>query len=483
MVHCVQPEDGEPMMDKVLHEVADRAVPQRVFRLLLAMGVCAVTAIIILANWMTRSIDDIAADHTARLIDVALRAEQDSMALLTADYTDWELGFDIVQSRSQEAVHDNIGSGATESGFFDEIMIWSGDTTPLFAYRRDHFESDLDAVRGTVAAPFLAAVRATDPAEREVVSGAARDGNDVLLVTAARFLPDDLDGYAPDAFPVMVAIRIVDRPFLVRLCDRLLLHNITFGSESDTAQASVTLYGLDDAPVATLRAQFDPPGTMLMSRSLVVVLALSGLLALGSLIVGRVTSQQTHAYLQEHMQARTDPLTGLINRAGLDELVQSDEVRRRFAAGHAAVLYLDLNKFKALNDAHGHDAGDKALRKLAQRLQDAVRRRDAVARLGGDEFALLLFDARADEAARRVCHRLQTAADQPVDLGQGVRVRLVSSIGVAIAEPGANWNTLLMRADAAMYRSKRAGYGQPVFYDPSRADDDGPMTTTDPVLL
>ena len=90
--------------------------------------------------------------------------------------------------------------------------------------------------------------------------------------------------------------------------------------------------------------------------------------------------------------AETDSLTGLLNRAGVSALVETSEIREALSKGTCALLYLDVNGFKRLNDSMGHDCGDQALSVLADRLTGASRKGDIVARLGGDEFMALIFD-------------------------------------------------------------------------------------------
>ncbi|TYP86550.1 diguanylate cyclase domain-containing protein [Blastococcus xanthinilyticus] len=153
-------------------------------------------------------------------------------------------------------------------------------------------------------------------------------------------------------------------------------------------------------------------------------------------------------------QATTDPLTGLLNRTAFNERL-AGATATVDAAAPPAVLFVDLDDFKTVNDTLGHAAGDELLRTVAARLSADVRADDVVARLGGDEFALLLPEA-DDARLHEVADRLLAAFRVPVELA-GRPVTVTASIGGALAEPGCTAGQLLHRADTAMYAAKRAG--------------------------
>ncbi|GAA6760228.1 sensor domain-containing protein [Thermus oshimai] len=151
-----------------------------------------------------------------------------------------------------------------------------------------------------------------------------------------------------------------------------------------------------------------------------------------------------------------DPLTGLPNRLFfLEKLAQ---VRK------GAVLYLDLDGFKLVNDLSGHSAGDQALMALAARLQGAVRPRDLVARQGGDEFLVLLTDLRGPEEAVAVAERLLEVVRLPLPVG-GRIYHLSVSIGIALVEEALGPGEVLKRADLALYRAKAEGKDRIAFYE------------------
>lgn len=159
---------------------------------------------------------------------------------------------------------------------------------------------------------------------------------------------------------------------------------------------------------------------------------------------------------QLHERATHDKLTGLANRAALDEYFSRAVARARRSNEIIAVVYADLDGFKPVNDAHGHAAGDEVLKEVARRLQLAVRGHDVVARLGGDEFVIVqtaISDAGDVEA---LTERISRFLDKPIALSTGGGVTVGASIGIGLfPKEGDDLQRLLQVADAAMYRDKR----------------------------
>ncbi|GGL09354.1 GGDEF domain-containing protein [Mangrovihabitans endophyticus] len=183
----------------------------------------------------------------------------------------------------------------------------------------------------------------------------------------------------------------------------------------------------------------------------------SGLVLGAIAITALVVARQALTQRDTDDLAATDPLTGLANRARLHDGLDRALTRAARNGGGVAVLLVDMNGFKQVNDTLGHHAGDRLLAEFAQLMRRSVLGSDLVARLGGDEFAIVLTEVSAEDAAVAVAQRLQRAMAEPVDLG-GVWVQPSAAIGVAASAggvPGAD--ELLHRADVAMYRAKRSG--------------------------
>ncbi|AKN69967.1 phosphodiesterase [Streptomyces sp. PBH53] len=201
----------------------------------------------------------------------------------------------------------------------------------------------------------------------------------------------------------------------------------------------------------------------------------------GLIFNSRDVTERVRLQAQLQHNAEHDPLTDLPNRALFTKRVQQALSGRRAtdrgaALRGTAVLFIDLDGFKAVNDTIGHQAGDELLIQAARRLQDAVRQGDTASRLGGDEFAALIVgDGTRDRAARErnileLADRLRVTLSQPYAI-DGNDVRVNASIGVAFAEPGLGAGELLRNADLAMYRAKSAGKGRVELYKPQMQQD------------
>ncbi|MFL5845196.1 MAG: putative bifunctional diguanylate cyclase/phosphodiesterase [Solirubrobacteraceae bacterium] len=157
-----------------------------------------------------------------------------------------------------------------------------------------------------------------------------------------------------------------------------------------------------------------------------------------------------------HMAAH-DGLTGLPNRGALLERLRSSLLRNRRAGRTLAVLFVDLDRFKTINDTHGHDVGDEVLRTVARRLDADLRPGDTVARLGGDEFVVLCEGVSGAEDGLEVARRIRTCLSEPMMVGTA-KLSVTASVGVALpTRAGDDAKELLRLADVAMYRAKAAG--------------------------
>lgn len=169
-------------------------------------------------------------------------------------------------------------------------------------------------------------------------------------------------------------------------------------------------------------------------------------------------TQLKNAELELERQARVDGLTGVANRRYFDERLSSSLARGRRSQAPMALLYLDIDRFKAINDGHGHAAGDQVLREFARRLKSCVREGDLVARIGGDEFVVLVEGADSRASAEAIAAKLTQRMQHPFDLPDGP-VAVGTSIGLGYSRASANADRLLAAADQALYAAKQAGRG------------------------
>jgi diguanylate cyclase (GGDEF)-like protein len=242
--------------------------------------------------------------------------------------------------------------------------------------------------------------------------------------------------------------------------------------------------GLHDAMVSVLRTEDRVHGLFVVSDRLGDVARFTEAdLALLETFAGHVATSLERGRLQEDLrqvtdlkeqlrhQALHDSLTGLPNRALFLDRARHAVVSAARSGAWPALLYLDLDGFKPVNDTYGHEAGDQLLRTVATRLGTCLRDGDTAARLGGDEFAVLLEGPLSGEAVQEVVDRIQAALNVPVDLGDGRIATVRVSIGVAVGDAGTDdADALIHQADTAMYLAKRGGGNASRQYGPGYED-------------
>jgi diguanylate cyclase (GGDEF)-like protein/PAS domain S-box-containing protein len=274
-----------------------------------------------------------------------------------------------------------------------------------------------------------------DPASRAVVGSSSLGGAAMAWI---RQLGDDVVVGDPARDPQWVDWRDVAEEFGIRGS----WTHVILDSAGATVGALIVYRGALDHPTMRQRQ-----ATSLGAR-------------LAGLAVHRDRDARRLAHAATH-----DSVTGVANRAYF--LTRLDEAIERQATGAEppAVLFVDLDRFKQLNDRAGHFDGDLALRILAERLQSLVRPADVVARFGGDEFSVLCEET-SEDVAEQVAQRLLDAVREPVEVSGRTYV-LSASIGLAVGRAGVDAETLLRRADLAMYRAKSIGRSRVVRYEPA----------------
>jgi diguanylate cyclase (GGDEF)-like protein len=175
----------------------------------------------------------------------------------------------------------------------------------------------------------------------------------------------------------------------------------------------------------------------------------------------RVAAEQALEASQRELErlSRVDALTGVPNRRQLEERLSLALLRIARSGEAIALMYLDIDHFKQINDTHGHAIGDRVIREFARRLTTSVRATDLVVRLGGDEFVILLEQIDHPDMARAAARKILASMREPVEL-DGLTLPISTSIGVAFAHEVREQDDLLVAADDALYEAKEGGRNQ-----------------------
>ena len=311
---------------------------------------------------------------------------------------------------------------------------------------------------------YLQAGLAADlPGSQVAIAHEHHDG--VFGESASADLDDLLCGQGPDVDPAHPS------PWTVAVTERRSQIHPDLSDLAEPLRAAAGRAGLVACWVTPV---FVPPDDAMVA-CVIVWRSVEGAPWIAQQVLVERTSQLTslalarrHAENQLVHAARHDNLTGIPNRsvffAHLEQLAARDGSRTGGPASRSAVLYLDLDGFKQVNDTHGHGAGDEVLRLASDRITACVRPGDLVARLGGDEFAVVCTDLAGTDEAESIAARLVAAMAEPFTV-DGHEVRVGLSVGVALTDPGdgsggESITRLVEAADRALYDAKQAGKGR-----------------------
>jgi diguanylate cyclase (GGDEF)-like protein len=252
-------------------------------------------------------------------------------------------------------------------------------------------------------------------------------------------------------------------------------------ARADAAVLSLAVIGvaLAFALAGPARAALNAGAASLLPVTLAGVIGIAAVLGFNWRRARHEAAQRRETEGELKHRAYHDALTGLANRALFLSRLEQALVRTRQRGERTAVLYLDMDNFKAVNESFGHAAGDTLLAVVAARLREAVRLGDTPARIGGDEFAAILEQVEDEAEALRVAERVAAAVREPLVV-EGARITLTVSVGVAVAGSGHNAapidaGSLLRQADAALFNAKHAGKDRA---EPARAPAPIPATVT-----
>jgi diguanylate cyclase len=298
------------------------------------------------------------------------------------------------------------------------------------------------------------------------------------IVTAVAVAgPNDAAADADGGAPLLLSVKFIDAPMLAEIADRLQLRELHLLDDEDASrgQANLRLTDPQGGTIGRFAWVAAKPGSDFLNRVVpLVALALLSFALLAYAVhrqMRRTAATIAAGETRLHHLAMHDPLCGLPNRIYFGERLNATIAN--VGAGHesAAVLYIDLDHFKDVNDTLGHSVGDELIRLVAQRLGATLRAEDLVARIGGDEFAVITPAGGDHYALRELAGRLIASLSAPYSIN-GQTVTIGASVGIAsITEQVCGAADVLRHADMALYRAKAEGRNRACFYDDVMASD------------
>ncbi len=433
----------------------------------------------------TRESDSIAFEGQSRVVSRVLSQQVAKISHDQESVTVWDDAVEKVALHFDPEWTDvNLGAWMHDYFGHDELFVLNGRDEPVFAN-----------VDGSVADPsvFQSRARSVLPLVRQLRDLLANAGPADAAADPSRFRAADLvvieqrpaiasilpivsdTGNLPQKSGtefLHVAVRYLDGSFLNDLMQSHLLEGARFAWRDDTTSSEAAFPLKTNAGDALGYFIWSPerPGWRLLLHT-VPALAVAFLVtaAITFLLAQRIRNASKELQASEaqaqHL-AFHDPLTGLPNRARFSDRFDHVLASVRETGSPVALLYLDVDRFKNINDTLGHPAGDDLIRELSRRLVGLVRSVDDVSRLGGDEFAIIETDISSPHDVEALCDRILHAVAQPFEI-LGTAAFVGVSIGVAIApDAGVDRAELIRKADIALYSAKFAGRNQfRIFHD------------------
>lgn len=447
----------------------------------LALVLLASVAIALVVGfaWLAASTaDEAAIERQKNFVRLGLAEEIANVAREQESVTIWDDAVIFARDGDQLWMAENLGEwmftyyGHDRAYVLDERgalvhAMRDGETIdpPVFA-GDDQLARELrDELRSAIAAA------GDDPdaviGEVSVTRVLMLDGRPAIVAARAIVPSSDRLTVEPGAEYAHLLVQFIDGEPLQRIAERYLLENLHFVAGGGATLASVAVTASDGSVIGRISWVPDLRGSALVKR-IAPAFAASLLLFAGiAVVLVRILRRASRALQESEGRARHsalhDALTGLPNRAMFEVRLADAMQTVRAGQGQVAVLYLDLDRFKNVNDTLGHRAGDELVRQTARRLCEGVEGKGTVARVGGDEFAILLSAPDAAESAKALAAQMVESIMMPYCLDKDHpedQVHVGVSIGVAFApEAATEGSDLVRKADIALYEAKKRGRG------------------------
>lgn len=427
--------------------------------------------------WSVARSDDRALQRETHLIGKVIGQELKKLREHQVYYSSWDEAITALGSGDVEWIDANLGSDLFGAAAFDRIYVLRPDASPLYAMYAggktdaDRFEADRAAVSALVerlraidAAGALAAFDSGNATEvPSVADFGLVDGKPAFIgVSAIMSESGAAMAQLPGQEHFLVAVRFLAGALNADLTGQYFIEAPTFAavasSVSDVANHALVNEG--GTTIGWFNWRPDRPGARLLAETMP---AMAGAMAIAAIVLvlllrglRRSTAALEKGKSDAEYQANHDILTGLANRAYFNQQLREVGAASDGDRASVALLALDLDRFKQVNDTLGHQAGDQLLREVGDRLAPLIGDGDTIARLGGDEFAIIQRNISSADDAGALSARIIDKLGIPFIVAGRV-TQIGVSIGVVVAQPSETTSDLYAKADIALYEAKAAG--------------------------
>lgn len=407
--------------------------------------------------WTAYEQDRLATGYARQIVAGALANRKEIVQRYVTDYAVWNDAYHRLHEQTDMAWADeNIGTWIFQMAGIDLSYVVSPSGVITYAMENGRRRAELPGQAASEGLrPLIEQARRLGP-ESAVGGMTLVDGRPALAAVGT--IQPETGRPADTPLSLLIFVDLLNQPLLDQLARSFDLRGLHWLQQGEPPlDGTLPVSGVNGHEIGVLTWRVELPGSNML-RTLAP--ALAAVLMTVALLTGLILRHASAmAHLLHVAEARTahDPLTGLPNRLLLIDRIERALATIRRERTRAAILYIDLDGFKQVNDTHGHYFGDLLLMAIAERLQGALREVDTVARLGGDEFVVVQVGGDQPAGAATLCRRLLERLIQPFEL-EGHKVMIGCSIGIALApDDGDDPAKLLRHADLALYRAKQSG--------------------------
>jgi diguanylate cyclase (GGDEF)-like protein len=445
------------------------------------LGSCLLLVSIFVGWWAVQRIDDRALNDQSALARAGLQEQANELPLEQDSSAIWDDAVIAVRASDGPWMAENLVEWMSEYYGHDRVYVLDPDNQPVRVAENgssapvSRFEADATAVLPLVQTLRRTMAEAASGLEdsTEAVLGMGEldyvqlDDNSAVIVSVRPVLPssDALDQKSGEEH-LLVSVQAIDTALTEIIGSKYKLEGLAYSGAINSPQAkgAIPVTSRNGRILGFLTWQPKYPARELVAE-VGPLLVLGGIFGAGVLSLLIVRLRRTSGALQiSEAQAQFlafhDPLTEIPNRALFEDRLDRALASARRSGSRIALHYLDLDRFKHVNDTLGHPAGDELIRQVATRLSACVRDVDTVARLGGDEFAIIQIDPADDKGAEVLCERIIDSISHSFDLN-GDEADVGASIGVVLStQTDGTPKDMMRKADIALYQAKATGRGR-----------------------